>query len=190
MLKSENCPWQKLVNESYDAWELHDKEVMDEHVAGNINAITAHKRMWEFGDMLVHSDTLHQIACVLGKMNEQIENGGVIQWVDNGYAHASIDYLQDCLTDCGPVGQKIWGMLKPFLELYIDENGDKRHYDDECDYEEAYNLSDGLSDEFYAVSDDWHNEVYALLERLQQKQCVKHQLCVNGEIEPCNCSMH
>lgn len=164
MLKTENCEWQTLMDGPYDRWQQHSEQVRK---AGNIDDRTAQKRMWGFGDMLVHgcNTEAERIACVLGKLNQQVENGGVIQWVDNRYAMDSIDYLQDYLTRCGETGTKIWEMLKPFLEDYMDEEtGEIRQYED--DYQNAFDCSDRISDKFYELQEAWHPEVYALLASL------------------------
>ena len=166
-LLTENCPWQTLMDGPYDRWQQHSAEVQKDYEAGKLDERTARKRIWGFGDMLVHgcNTKAERIACVLGKLNQQIENGGVIQWVDNGYAYGSIDYLEDFLTECGPTGVEIWTMLKPFLEDYMDEDGEGiRQYDEEeGEWEEAFGVSDRLSDKFYALQEKWHPEVYALL---------------------------
>jgi hypothetical protein len=171
-LKEENCEWQALMDVCYDRWQKHDKQVREDYEAKRIDDRTARKRMWGVKDMLIHAcnSKAERAACVFGKLNQQIENGGVIQWVDNGYAMGCIDYLQEFLEETGPVGKRVWAMLSPFLEDFMDEDtGEIRQYGEDADAEwsEAFECSDGLSTRFYAIQDEWHPEVYAYLAKLQ-----------------------
>lgn len=166
-LKTADCEWQALMDGPYDRWQANSKQVHADLEAGRIDRKTARKRSWDFGDMLVHgcNTEAERIACVLGKLNQQIENGGVIQWVDNGYAIGSIDYLEDYLNRCGPIGRTIWEFLRSFLEDFMDEDsGEIRQYDDgDGEWEEAFGVSDRLSTRFYDLQEAWHPEVYRLL---------------------------
>lgn len=169
-LKEENCEWQALMDVCYDRWQKHDREVREAREKGVIDDRTARGRMWGVKEMLIGAcnTEAERAACVFGKLNQQIGNGGVIQWVDNGYAFGCIDYLQEYLEATGPTGKKIWEMLKPFLEDFMDEEtGEIKQYEDaDEEWSEAYECSDGLSTRFYALEDEWHPEVYAYLAKL------------------------
>ena len=122
-------------------------------------------------DMLVHAceTEAERAACVFGKLNQQIENGGVVQWVDNGYAYGCIEWLPEYLEATGPVGKKVWALLRPFLEDYMDEDGELERFDEEDgEWEDCMGCSDRISSEFYALQDEWHPEVYAYLAKLSE----------------------
>lgn len=164
---TENCPWQSLMDIAYDRWNKHDDSVAAAYKAGVITIEAARKSVWGFSDMLTNSNRSEQIACVLGKLNQQVGNGGFSQWLDNGYASDSKKYLEEFLTECGPVGAEIWNMTKQFLDSYMDSDG-KCVLDcdsSEVEWNEFQDDSDRLSNRFYDLEDRWHAEVYALLER-------------------------
>lgn len=140
MLLTKNCPWQALVDTAMDRW-------------------LTNPNLLRFSDMLANSNKAEQIACVLGKLNQQIENGGVWLWIDNGYAHDSINYLEEFLTECGPTGTEIWEILKPLIEKHMSEEGNIQNEDELP--------SEAISKQFCALQDKWHPEVYALLRRQQ-----------------------
>ena len=107
--------------------------------------------------------------------SSMIGYGGVIKWVDNGYAFGCIDWLQEHLEATGPVGKKIWEMLRPFLEEFMDEHTGEIQQDDEDDegnWSQASECSDELSTRFYDLEDEWHPEVYAYLARLEESATV------------------
>ena len=173
----ENCEWQALMDVCYARWQEHDEEVMEDLKAGKITNCVARDRHWGVKDMLIHAcnTEAERAACVFGKLNQQIGNGGVIQWVDNGYAYGCIDWLPEYLEATGPVGKKIWEMLRPFLEEFMDEHTGEIQQDDEDDegnWSQASECSDELSTRFYDLEDEWHPEVYAYLARLEESATV------------------
>lgn len=153
-LRGDDCEWQKLMDGPYQRWQEHDGS-------------------WSVKDMLLHAchTEAERAACVFGKLNQQIENGGVCQWVDNGYAFGCIDWLPDYLPATGPIGTKIWELLHPFLESYMDEDGQMVQFgegEDDLEWADCSNMSDRLSNEFYKLEDEWHKEVYAYLAKLSE----------------------
>lgn len=182
-LLTENCPWQTLMNAAYDRWQTHDQIIMEDCKVGRVTPKEATKLTWSFKDMLEHGcySKAERAACVLGKLNQQVENGGVIQWVDNMYASHSIQYLEDYLRECGPTGSAIWEMLKSFLEEYMDEGGCRQFDDDDYDWQIMQEESDRLSDKFYEMEDEWHKEVYLYLQRLSNP-VERQDLPDNGDI--------
>jgi hypothetical protein len=169
-LLTENCPWQTLMDGPYDRWRKHNEDLWVKLEAEKITHKQYRGQRWSFGDMVRNCETdAERAACVLGKLNQQIENGGVIQWVDNRYAFESYPWLQEHLEGTGPVGKQIWEMLNPFLQDFMDEDsGEIRQCEDgDSAWEEAFGCSDRLSDKFYELEDSWHPEVYAYLEKLK-----------------------
>jgi len=165
VIKTENCVWQELLDKAHDAWNKHNDSLTADYEAGKITADEVRENYWNFRDVLdiVCDDDKMRAACIFGKLNYQIENGGVMQWVDNRYAYYSIDWLQEYLEATGPIGKKIWKLLSPFLRDFMDEETGYLAETDEEEWEDLVNSSDYLSDEFYKLQDDWHKEVYEYL---------------------------
>ena len=144
-VRTENCVWQALMDDAYDRWQ-------------RINAENPNNP-WTFEDMLDNCSELERHAVALGKLNQQVENGGFIQWVDNGYGPDTIDTLCDILPKMGPVSRKVLDMCVKFGDWDETEL-------DEGDYElERWNeIDDRCSRNFYDLQDEWHEEVYTFLE--------------------------
>jgi hypothetical protein len=152
---------------AYDRWQQHEKRVEDDYKAERIDIDTARKRKWDFADMLDHAcnTRVERAACMLGKLNQQIGNGGWEQWVDNGYALDSMAAgLDEHLREMGPKSQRVLEMVLDILSYYDD---DGTFTGDDFEWEQFVDgAADSLSTEFYALDDEWHVEVYAYLELL------------------------
>ena len=166
MLKTENCEWQALMDVAYDRWVRHNDEIERALVAGDISPVEAREQSWGVHGMLVNAceTEAERAACIFGKLNQQIGNGGVIQWMDNGYAAGCIEWLPDLLPETGPVGEKIWGLLSSILEDYMEDLDDNNLSDE--DWEVCSVNCDRVSNAFYELEDAWHLEVYAYLAEL------------------------
>lgn len=157
---ADNCPWQALVDRAYDRWESHNRDVRSSANRGDISAEQAKKQMWSFGDMLSHCDHDETPAVLLGKLNQQIDNGGIMQWVENGYATDTQSQLAELMPQIGQVSITIWNKVETFLNNWTID-GEFRFGSDEevdelaCEYE-----AEMLDKYFYKVSDEWHREVY------------------------------
>ncbi len=162
-----DCPWQTLMDGPYDRWQEHEKEVERAYNADEIDLATARRRKWGFDGMLDNAcNAKERTACVLGKLNQQVCNGGFLQWVDNSYAIDSWHDLEDLLSKMGPVSLKVLELCREMM-TWVDEDGEIDGVHDEEDgqyvHEQACLASDRLSDAFYALDDAWHPEVYAYL---------------------------
>lgn len=166
MLKTENCEWQALMDGPYERWIQHDNDIERALAAGDISPAEAREQSWGVHDMLVNAceTEAERAACIFGKLNQQIENGGVMQWMDNGYAAGCIEWLPDLLPETGPVGKKIWDLLSSILEDYMEDLEDNSLSDE--DWEVCSVSSDRVSTAFYELQDAWHLEVYAYLAEL------------------------
>lgn len=151
----------------YDRWQKRSKELTRAFHAKEIDLKAHRARTWTFKGMLLNgcNSAAERAACVLGKLNQQIDNGGFAQWVDNRYAIESWDLLPDVLNEMGPVSKKVLAMCRQMMKL-VGVNGD--FGDDDDDWEHTIDLSDRLSSEFYKLKDEWHPEVYAYLEKLEE----------------------
>lgn len=108
-MSDKHLTWQRLMDEAYARWQdngdLHD---LDYH---------------EFIQQL---PMLHQEAVIVGNLNYQVENGGFVQWVGNGYA-CGLEYLDQFLLKMKQRGAKqaqtIIDMIDTFREC-LDEDED------------------------------------------------------------------
>jgi len=167
-LRGDNCRWQQLMDGPYDRWQKHCKELDQLRRADKISAIAHNKRRWSFKGMLNNGcyNQAERVACVLGKLNQQVDNGGFSQWVSNGYAVKSWDWLPDILEEMGPASKKVLDLCCQMMAHVDEDEGDFEIGDD---WENTIMpLSDTLSDAFYALHDEWHPEVYAYLEKLEK----------------------
>lgn len=171
---SETCPWQALMNVPYDRWRQHNAAVQQDLKDGKITLKIAKQRMWSFTDMLANGcdNEKQQAACVLGKLNQQVENGGFIQWVDNGYASESWDLLSEILPQMGPASKEVLELCNEIMAYVDDGEGSFREVENDEEWQEICDVSDRLSDQFYELRDRWHPEVYALLAVNPAEKCA------------------
>lgn len=101
-LDLDRSTWQQLMDSAYDKWrEQRDPETG--------------KNEWSYAQFLHNLTVREREAVLLGNMNYQIENGGVSQWVDNGYA-AESDTLLLVLKQMKSPRAKEWAeQLAPFV---------------------------------------------------------------------------
>jgi hypothetical protein len=165
-LKTENCSWQALMNVAYDRWNANNDSVTERYKKGDLTEDEARKLMWREEDHLLACTPKEREACILGKLNQQIENGGVGQWVDNGYAYTAVKFgLWRLLDEMGETSREVAELIRGFVEDYMDEDGEFKQYaDDDDSWQEANGCSDRISSAFYKLQDKWHPEVYARLE--------------------------
>lgn len=151
MLKDENCQWQALCDIAYDQWQEHDK-------------LAPHSEKWGFKEMLENAEGPEKMvaACVLGKLNQQVCNGGFMQWIDNRYAIDSWHCLPEILEEMGPVSKKVLELCKHAMS-WVDEDTGYVIEPDGWDREEACDDLDEVDSQFYKLADEWHKEVYAYL---------------------------
>lgn len=153
--------WQLLMDKAYDTWQGSG---------------------WSYGEFLSTLDAKSRQAVLLGNMNYQIHNGGVTQWVDNGYGCYANEVL-DILRLMGTKRAMEWyEKLKKFSYEHINTSERKmgfasgkywkhelnyRSYDDDNDEKgcEAYNQASLLDDFYYAepFNDEFVMEVEKFL---------------------------
>lgn len=99
--------WQKLMDGAYEKWQ---------------------GQKWTYSQFLANLDAKERQAVLLGNMNYQIGNGGVQQWVDNGYALKAVD-LFDVLKLMGSPRAMEWlAKLEPFVDQYVDLSAKDRGF--------------------------------------------------------------
>lgn len=166
-LKTDTCPWQTLINTAFDRWIDHNSKIREAVDVGECSERQAHREMWEFADMLESCTESERIAVVLGKLNQQIENGGCMQWVENGYATDTRHILDTLMPSIGPVSKQIWDIIKSFLNDWTDESGLRIGSDEDTEESACEFCSEYVDEQFYSLQDQWHPEVYDYIANLK-----------------------
>ena len=137
--------WQQLMDENYKWWNA------------------SKKRSYE--DMLVHAGLRGEAAILIGNFNYQVCNGGVDQWICNGYC-LSIKRLCDVLTTIGnPIADDLvtkLTKLMPFLNLGAKNQGCMGNYLIR-ENDRVARLCDELTEWYYSVMDEFDKVVEAWL---------------------------
>lgn len=108
---------QEIIGECYDRWKDHN-------AADPVNA-------WSFEDFWDQLSSKERFAISTGKLNQQVENGGFLQWYHNGYGIPDVvTYLLRVLPRVKTASSlKVEDLLRQYndaVELY-DENEDKEN---------------------------------------------------------------
>ncbi len=103
---------QTLMDEFYTEWQKEENKG---------------KSKWDVLDGL---SSAHQIAVVLGNFNYQVENGGISQWIYNGYFHDDADQLIEYLETgtklderCQTILDRIYTLSQYAQETDCDREG-------------------------------------------------------------------
>ena len=129
---SEGSLFQKLMDSAYARWKENEKK-------------------WRSFTAFVHNlSSDERTAVLIGKLNQQVTNGGFAQWCDNDYAEP----LRELKASLDLVGTKkskqAWDLACRARGIY---NVQQMHYDDgyECDF--MNDKLDALDEEFYLLND-------------------------------------
>jgi hypothetical protein len=110
-------------------------------------------RNWGFGDFLMHLNVQERGIVAIGKLNQQVCNGGFAQWRDNGYDERP-EFLFQALRELNTEwANKTMKLVEQALELDMeceDEYGDV----DECEYDALQDSFDELDNKFYSFNGD------------------------------------
>jgi hypothetical protein len=131
----ETSVWQRLVSNALDRWAA-------------CNRISVQS----FDDMLNACSQLERTAVVLHCFNQQVNNGGLDQWVANGYLEHSLDTLREVMPKMGETSATIWAELSKCIESHAELSQDE---DDDL----LYDQMDTFDELFYSLEQKWHNEV-------------------------------
>ncbi len=128
-------------------------------------------------DVLVGFSEAHQIAVTFGNFNYQVGNGGIHQWIYNGYFHDDaekfIEYLETgALTDkrCQVILDKVYALDRCANETGCDRRGYYRDSDND-DGEEGFIGNDIDCDAFdtwyyaHCDSEDWWKTVCGIIDK-------------------------
>jgi len=143
--------WQTLMDRAYDKWGINKKT----------------GKAWNYRQFLNNLDAVERKAVILGNFHGQTCNGGLQQWVDNGYASDSGKDLLEILDEMDTENsRKVRGIVRSVLEnvdLSQSNQGFGGDYwlepwvDDEPPSWMA--KVDELTDEYYEFYDRWVPEV-------------------------------
>lgn len=159
--------WAALNAAAHERWQANDRAITEAFQRGEIDERAARARTWSFEDFLNRGcdDDRERHAVILGKLNQQVQNGGWLQWIDNGYGPDTVDDLVEILDKLGPVGAKVRQMIVDIDEDLIKiENGALDALEGD-EWEDLSNNLDSVCTAFYDVNDAFEAEVEAFLAR-------------------------
>ena len=109
---------------------------------------------------------LEDIAMIAGKLYAQVNNGGFLQWCDNGYADkGQVDFLLSCVkTDAV---SEVVIMAERAITLFQDI---ERAYDEYEYYEPDTEEIDRLTSAFYEINEQFFRDVNEWLLTLDGEQ--------------------
>ena len=147
--------------------------LMDEVYAGWQKEENKGKSKW---DVLGTYSEAHQIAVVFGNFNYQVENGGLEQWVYNGYFHDDADKLIEYLETGAELDERCRNLLDRVYKLdqYANETECDRYgyYEDPDDDGGSGFIGDlvdcGAFDTWYyehCGNDDWWETVSGIIDK-------------------------
>jgi hypothetical protein len=158
---------QALMDEVYDEWNKEENKG---------------KGKW---DILNVFSEAHQIAVLFGNFNRQVENGGLDQWIYNGYFHEDAEKLTDHLatgaeTDerCKKILDKVNLLDQCAQETGCDRYGDYRDPVDE-DGETCFIgdlVNSGAFDDWYykhCGEEDWWQTVCGIIDKAAEREAAQ-----------------
>jgi len=104
-----------------------------------------------FGDFLMVLDVKARQVVAIGKLNQQVCNGGFVQWRDNGYDEKP-EFLLQALEAVGTdAAKKALDLVEQALG--IDTEVDDEDEDPEYEYDMIQQAFEPLDDSFYEVNE-------------------------------------
>jgi hypothetical protein len=163
---------QALMDEAYDEWRKEENKGKDK---------------W---DILNDFSKAHQIAVTFGNFNYQVENGGISQWIYNGYfqddAEKFIEYLEiGAQTDerCRAILDRVSMLDQYAKETNCDRDG--YYYDRDYEDDDSSFIGDMIDcdrfDKWYyehCGNDDWWETVCGIIDKTEE-----HGLTPDGQHE-------
>jgi hypothetical protein len=142
--------WQDLMDTAYDKWQDH--------------------REWSHRQLLMNLDAAERKAVLLGNFHYQTCNGGLQQWVENGYACSGPDLLTILEEMDTENSRRVAGIVRTVLG-YVDLSQENRgcggNYwtqewsgpDEDEEVPACFEEVDRLTDEYYSFYDEFVVEV-------------------------------
>lgn len=119
-----------------------------------------------FGDDRAYEDfvgalnEMERDAVLIGNLNYQVENGGFIQWAENGYVF-QIRSLDEALCRINtPLARQVKGMVRLIAQQVRGEAAlyHRLTVDIFEDEDEAYELAHRFDEQYYAINDEFMAE--------------------------------
>ncbi|MCL2816417.1 MAG: antirestriction protein ArdA, partial [Oscillospiraceae bacterium] len=153
---------QDLMDEVYDEWNKEENKG---------------KGKW---DILDGFSEAHKIAVTFGNFNYQVENGGIDQWIYNGYFHDDAEKLTEFLETGAETDERCRKLLDSIytLDQYAQETDcdrDGNYYDPENDGDSSFIgdviNGDEFDDWYYANcgKDDWWEMVSGIIDKVEPR---------------------
>lgn len=135
---------QEIMDRAYEAWQAHPETSFD-----------------DFGDLW---NAAQRVVVPFGNLNQQVENGGFLQWEGNGYAKRDLGYL---LHKTSGKGGALGEVHKLLLKFRARSDGRRSWYEVPDDDEDGRETYDDLDSRYYAIDQDqlWR-EVMELADRM------------------------
>ncbi|MGI6153850.1 MAG: DMP19 family protein [Christensenellaceae bacterium] len=154
---------QALMDEVYSEWQKEENKS---------------KGKW---DILNGFSEAHQIAVVFGNFNYQVENGGIEQWIYNGYFHEDAEKLAEYLETGAKLDERCQAILDSVYTLEqharetdsdrdgnyftpYDEDGERRFIGDmiDCDAFDSWYYE-------HCGKDDWWETVCGVIDKTERE---------------------
>ena len=151
---------QSLMTEVYNEWQKDENRGKDK---------------W---DVLDNFSEAHKIAVTFGNFNYQVENGGISQWIYNGYFHDDAEKLTEYLESGAGLDERCQKILDTIYKLdqYAQETGcdrDGYYIDPDDEDSESQFIGDMINcdafDTWYYENcggDDWWVTVSGVIEKV------------------------
>lgn len=140
---------------------------------------------YDFWNQLTH---IEKVAVFTGNLNYQVENGGFMQWIDNGYSECYVELINILENHIKTeTSIKVGDMVSKAIdrnqydnydcdlcsygcdcepEIYEDEDGNKyEEYDCGCECECSQANYDDLDDKFYKINEQFLKDVQEWLDK-------------------------
>ena len=107
---------------------------------------------WSHQDFQNQLVGMEVIAIPLGNFNYQVENGGFIQWIDNGYAKVGLTNLKIGLQMIGTETAKAALELVAEVENVLGDSADSNDFDED-EWEIMYRSLGPLNSKYYLINE-------------------------------------
>ena len=122
---------QPIVDTAYELYEANDS--------------------WSFGEFLMHLDVKQRNVVAIGKLNQQVCNGGFMQWRDNGYDEKP-EFLFQALKAVGTdAAKKVLDLVEQVLG--VDTEVDDEDEDPDYEYDIIQQAFEPYDDKFDKVNE-------------------------------------
>jgi hypothetical protein len=141
---------QKVMDAAYEKWQANKE--------------------WSYSDFVNHLDYLEKVVVVTGNLNYQVENGGFMQWHDNGYSTANstlVWFLENELaTDAS---KEVAKLIRTCVGRYAQVDTGRNRWSNFDDDDDSDPYTNDLSNQYYELNDALMNDLEAYVVRKQEQ---------------------